>query len=66
MPYTIVLTPPASQTTKYVEASHALYSAYQPSYLLASDGSSSPHVTVVQFDCDSSVANEVWVYMCDN
>ncbi len=66
MPYTIVLTPPADQATKYVEASQAIYSDYQPSYLLAVDGSSSPHITVVQFDCDSpDVANEIWAYMCD-
>ncbi len=44
MPYTIVLTPPADQATKYVEASQALYSDYQPSYLLAADGSSSLHI----------------------
>lgn len=66
MPYTIVLTPPADQSAKYVEVSQAIYSDYQPSYLLAADGSSSPHITVVQFDCDSpDVANGVWVYMCD-
>jgi hypothetical protein len=66
MPYTIVLTPPADQATKYVEASQALYRDYQPSYLLAADGSSSPHITVVQFDCDSpEIANEFWVYMCE-
>ena len=66
MPYTIVLTPSSDQILKYVEASQALYSDYQPSYLLAADGSSSPHITVVQFDCDSpDLANEVWVYMCD-
>ena len=66
MPYTIVLTPPTDQAMKYVEASQALYRNYQPSYLLAADGSSSPHITVVQFDCDSpDIANEIWVYMCD-
>ena len=66
MPYTIVLTPPADQATKYIEASQALYSHYQPSYLLSADNSSSPHITVVQFDCASSdVASKVWRYMCD-
>lgn len=66
MPYTIVLAPPSDQALKYVEASQALYSNYQPSYLLAADGSSSPHITVVQFDCDSpDLANEVWGYMCE-
>lgn len=66
MPYTIVLAPPADQSVKYVEVSQALYSNYQPSYLLFADGSSSPHITVVQFDCDSpDLANEVWDYMHD-
>ena len=66
MPYTMVLTPPADQSAKYVEVSQAIYSDYQPSYLLATDASSSPHITVVQFDCNSpDIANEVWGYMCD-
>ena len=66
MPYTIVLTPPADQSAKYVEVSQAIYSDYQPSYLLTEDGSSSPHITVVQFECASpDIANEVWGYMCD-
>ena len=66
MPYTIVLAPPADQSMKYVETSQALYSNYQPSYLLAADGTSSPHITVVQFDCDlPDLANKVWVYTCD-
>lgn len=66
MPYTIVLTPPADQATKYVEASQALYRDYQPSYLLAADGSSSPHITVVQFDCPTEEgAYAIWYKMCD-
>lgn len=66
MPYTIVLTPPAEQAFKYVEASQALYSDCQPSYLLTRDGTSSPHITVVQFDCESSdLAHKVWTKMCE-
>ena len=66
MPYTIVLTPPAEQAVKYVEASQALYSRYQPRYLLNAKGTSSPHITVVQFDCESpSLAQQVWASMCE-
>ena len=66
MPYTIVLAPPADQAMKYVETSQALYRDYQPSYLLTADGSSSPHITVVQFDCPTEEgAYEVWYKMCD-
>lgn len=66
MPYTIVLTPPIDQSMKYVEASQALYSYCQPSYLLSADGVSSPHITVVQFDCASpELASQVWIKMCD-
>ncbi|MCK4934998.1 MAG: hypothetical protein KAR79_05375 [Simkaniaceae bacterium] len=64
--YTIVLTPPADQTAKYIEVSQALYSQYQPQYLLNAYGTSSPHITVVQFDCDSpSLAQEIWKSMCE-
>lgn len=66
MPYTFVLTPPADQMMKYIEASQALYSDCDPSYLLAADGTSSPHITVVQFDCESAeLAQEVWRNMCE-
>lgn len=66
MPYTIVLTPPVDQSMKYVETSQALYSHCQPSYLLSANGTSSPHITVVQFDCASpGFASQVWIKMCD-
>jgi len=66
MPYTIVLTPPPEQAAKYVEVSQALYSHYQPHYLLNANGTSSPHITVVQFDCESpDHAQEVWAGMCE-
>lgn len=59
--YTIVLVPPSDSAIKYVEASQALYSHYQPNYLLSDDGKSSPHITVVQFNCDSpETAYQVW------
>jgi len=64
MPYTIVLTPPASQQTKYIEASQALCGDHQPSYLLNKEGSSSPHITVVQFDCEADLAHSIWLNMC--
>ncbi|HSX38301.1 MAG TPA: hypothetical protein VLE95_05665 [Chlamydiales bacterium] len=65
MPYTIVLTPPPEQAPKYVEVSQALYSHCQPRYLLNANGTSSPHITVVQFDCESPhQAEEVWADMC--
>ncbi|MBA3238234.1 MAG: hypothetical protein H0T62_07815 [Parachlamydiaceae bacterium] len=61
MPYTIVLTPSSEQAIKYVEASQTLYSDYQPNYLLTRDGTSSPHITVVQFECESyDLAHQVW------
>lgn len=66
MPYTIVLTPPVDQSMKYVEASQALYSYCQPRYLLSEDGTSSPHITVIQFECASpELAAQVWIKMCD-
>jgi len=66
MHYTIVLTPPPTQASRYVETSQALYTHYQPSYLLTEDRSSAPHITVVQFDCDSpEQAKMVWSYVCD-
>lgn len=66
MPYTIVLAPPVNSASKYVEASQALYRHYQPSYLLSVDGNSFPHITVIQFNCDSlEVAYAVWNKMCD-
>ena len=49
---------------QYIEASRALISDYQPKYLLAKDGTSSPHITVVQFDCESSdLAHQVGLKM---
>jgi hypothetical protein len=64
MHYTIVLAP-ASESKKYVEASQ-IYNEYQPSYLLNANGSSSPHITIVQFDCDSpEIAHKVWADMCE-
>lgn len=64
MHYTFVLTPTVNKA-KYVEASQTLYSDCQPSYLLTDDGTSSPHITVVQFDCESEqIAHEVWSSMC--
>ena len=66
MRYTIVLTPTPEQALKYVEVSQRLYSHYQPQYLLNANGTSSPHVTVVQFDCKSPHhAQEVWAIMCE-
>ena len=63
MPYTIVLTPPETQVVKYVEVSQSLYSRYQPSYLLSADGTSSPHITVIQFEASPALAYEVWESM---
>ena len=61
-----MLTPPPEQSVKYVEVSQALYSHYQPRYLLNANGTSSPHITVVQFDCESpDRAQEVWAGMCE-
>lgn len=66
MPYTIVLTPPEGQIPKYEEVSQTLYSHYEPRYLLSAEGKSFPHITVVQFDCDSDeLAYRVWIEMCD-
>ncbi|MFI5344574.1 MAG: hypothetical protein ACHQUC_10175 [Chlamydiales bacterium] len=66
MPYTIVLAPPIDETEKYIKTSQELYSDYQPSYLLNSEGTSSPHITVVQFDCPTAEgAYEVWYKICD-
>lgn len=65
MPYTIVLTPPAEETVKYVEVSQGLYRDCQPTYLLTEDGASAPHITIVQFDCESlDLAHNVWLNMC--
>lgn len=65
MLYTIVLTPPEEQAIKYVEASQT-YKNYQPKYLLTQDGTSSPHITVVQFECETrDLANQVWTEMCE-
>lgn len=60
MPYTIVLTPPADQAAKYIEAAQALYSEHQSGYLLNRDGTSSPHITVVQFNCDCDLVHKIW------
>lgn len=66
MPYTIVLSPPVDQAMKYVSASQGLYKSYKPQYLLSDNGTSSPHITIVQFDCDSlELAHQVWAMMCD-
>lgn len=66
MPYTIVLTPPANQAIKYVEASQSLYSKFEPNYyILSADGTSSPHITVVQFDASPALTCEVWEVICD-
>jgi len=66
MPYTIVLTPPVEQAAKYVEVSQTLYIECQPSYLLLEDGTSSPHITVVQFDCESTdLLTDVWTKICE-
>jgi 2'-5' RNA ligase len=64
MPYTFVLTPPEDRKKKYVEASQTLYGSHQPSYLLTNDGTSSPHITIVQFECDEEKAKKVWDAMC--
>lgn len=62
--YTIVLTPPSDFAKKYIEASQLFDEA--PSYLLKTDGSSSPHVTVVQFHSESeALAYKVWAAMYD-
>ena len=60
MAYTIVLAPEAERSAKYIEVSCSLCGDHQPSYLLASDGTSSPHITVVQFRCSEQLAEEVW------
>jgi len=34
--------------------------------LLTKDGTSSPHITVVKFECESSdLAHQVWIRMCE-
>lgn len=64
--YTIVLTPSTEEAVEYIEASETLYSECQPSYLLTHDGTSSPHITVVQFKCESlDCAYEVWAKICE-
>ena len=66
MPYTIVLTPSAEEALKYVEVSQTLFSDHQPCYLLNKDGTSSPHITVIQFESESlELARKVWVKMCE-
>ncbi len=65
MPYTIVLTPPADQAIKYVEVSEEICSRHQPQYLLNTSGASSPHITVIQFDCSPNIAQKVWSSMSD-
>lgn len=66
MHYTIVLTPPEDQRIKYIEASQSLYGDCQPSYILTNDGTSSPHITVVQFDCPSEeLAHRIWFRVCE-
>lgn len=64
MPYTIVLTPLETQAIKYVEVSQSLYSKFEPSYLLSADGTSSPHITVIQFDASPALAYKVWESVC--
>ena len=60
MPYTFVLTPQTSHASKYIELSQGLYSEHQPQYLLKSDGTSAPHITVAQFECEHDMAIQVW------
>ncbi len=64
MHYTIVLTP-TIQSEKYIETAQSLYANLNPSYLLNQEGTSSPHITVVQFDCSEDVALQVWKAMCN-
>lgn len=64
MPYTIVLTPPREQAAKYIEVSQDIYSAHKPHYILNKLGTSSPHITVIQFDCNDKLAENVWEEMC--
>lgn len=64
MPYTIVLTP--VQGEKYVQASQSLFGHLNTSYLLNNKGTSSPHITVVQFDCSEVVAFQIWKEVLEN
>ena len=59
MPYTIVLAPPSSQMQRYVEAAQA-YAKDQVGYLLRNDSSSSPHITVVQFEATAEKGRQIW------
>lgn len=59
MPYTFVLAPPSNSYQKYVDAAQ-LFAPYQKGYLLTNDGSSSPHITLVQFCCELEKARKVW------
>jgi len=66
MLYTIVLTPSAASASKYIEASQA-YENHKPQYLLNLKGTSSPHITVVQFECATiDKAHQVWQGLCKN
>lgn len=65
MHYTFVLTPDAEEAQKFVEASRSLFERDGPEYLLNDWGTSSPHITLVQFDCDSQEeAQRVWEHFC--
>ena len=61
MPFTIVLTPPEAAARRYTQLSQDLYRDCSPNYLLSPDGTSSPHITVVQFASDSEeLVRTVW------
>ncbi len=65
MRFTFVLTPSSDQALKYVEASQKTFCQYQPIYLLNTKGTSSPHITIIQFECDSfDLAQTMWEHMC--
>jgi|GEM_PF-1904953 len=66
MKYTFVLTPNESNVERYIDASQTLFSGHEPYYLLKRDGTSAPHITVVQFEAPSfQVAKQAWDHLCE-
>ncbi|WP_059359408.1 hypothetical protein [Parachlamydia acanthamoebae] len=64
MPYIFVLVPPTDLSLKYVNESQRLFDDCNKDYRLTSDGTSSPHISIVQFDCESAeIAHTVWINM---
>ena len=63
MKYTIVLSPSAPE--QYIAESQALYGDLATDYLLNNEGTSSPHITIVQFDSpNEEIARQVWHQFC--